>query len=228
MNKQILKLSKVDDKLIAKTLDLTPRESDMMSQYLKIRNKFFELQKAEEDGDENTPGIRSELLSEYENFIQVFGQLNKSRNKNLLLQDVYGFLICASIEVKINQEFKAADILYKSAKGVIEVYKTENVIEALSHVLELYGRVDLEKISEICDKDVEECIREAGDLIYYDPIENMWVTCDRWLSGNVYSKMIKTKEIINKIYEDPVEEIEEAPEIPMGKYTQPRPWKNGR
>lgn len=193
MSKQLIRLTKVNDRLVTETLELTSRESDILSMYIKIRNKYFELHKAEEEGDINTSGVRSELLSEYENFCQLYGQLNKTKNKNIILLDIWGFLICASLEAKIGNSYVQADILTRSTKGIIEVYKTENVQEALSHCLGLYGEVNLKIISDITDKEISECVLELGDLIYLNPDNKQWETCDKYLSGNVYSKMIIAK-----------------------------------
>lgn len=231
MAKQILKLSKVNDELVTEPLELSPREQEILSQYIKIRNVYFQLHVLEERGDENTAHIRESLKNLYDDFYQLYGRLNKTRNRNIILLDVYGFLILSSVEVKINNEYLPADVLVRSPRGFVEVFKSENVQEALSHCLGIHGRIDMSIISDITGKESDECIRELGDLIYWSPIENCWITADRWLSGNVYSKMIQTRQLLNELDQEIIveeSEEEETMKIPMGKYTQPRPYKNGR
>lgn len=192
MSKQLIRLTKVNNELVTEVLELSPRERDVMSSYLRIRNSYFKLQKAEQEGDPDTPGIRSELHENYQNFVQLYSSMNSTRkgNRNTILLDVYGFMILSSVEVKINQEYQPADVLTRSPKGEIEIYKNENVQEALSHCLGLYGEVNLKVISAVSDKDPEECIRELGDLLYMCPETKQFITNDRFLSGNVYKKML--------------------------------------
>lgn len=138
----------------------------------------------------STTEIRKRLLEKYNEFVELFGRLGKSRNKNILLKDAYGFLVCASVEVKSGQEFTPADVLLKSRRGEVEIYKTDDAIDALSYVLGMYGRVDIQAICSITDRDEAEIIKEIEPLIYLDPVTESWQTASQFLSGNVYQKML--------------------------------------
>lgn len=224
MSKQIIKLNKINDKLVSEVLDLSNTEKEKLSAYIRIRNAYFKVYWLEEQGLDCSHD-RSVLNDEYNNFVQLYGPLNSTRrgNRKLILLDPYGFLILSSVEVRKDQEFAGADVLIKSPKGEIEIFRTSDCVEALSYSLGIWGKVDLQKISEITDKEQDEILRELDQLIYYDPIEEIWTTADKWLSGNVYIKMIKTQEILQQLQQQFTEEEEEST-IPMGKYTQPRPW----
>jgi len=143
--------------------------------------------------------LREKLRNAYNKFIEKYGSMNKARNRNIILNDSHGLVILASVEVKNGSEYTPADILTKSVKGKLEEYKTENVVDALSYCLGIYGRVDLNIISEITDREWPEIINDLGDLIYYNPIKEEWEEASKWLSGNVYDKMIKTEQILNKL-----------------------------
>lgn len=49
--------------------------------------------------------IRTALREKYQKFVEAFGNLNKSRNRNLINLDAYGFKICASLEKKIDNNW---------------------------------------------------------------------------------------------------------------------------
>jgi N12 class adenine-specific DNA methylase len=104
-----------------------------------------------------------------------------------------GFLILASIEVKVNNQFIPADVLTRSPKGEIEVFRTQDCTEALSHCLGIYGKVDLSIISGITDKEQDEVLRELGQMVYLNPETKLWETSDSYLAGNVYKKMLIAK-----------------------------------
>ncbi len=225
MNKQLIRLNKVNDELIGEPLELSKKEQETLSQYIKLRDLYLKLQWLEEQESEHTVECRKELNEQYQIFCQLYGRMSATRRgvKKLVSQDVYGFLVMSSLEVKINNEFQDATVLTRSHKGEIEVIRTDDCTEAMSYCLGMYGKVDIEKISEITDKEISECVRELGDLIYYSPIDHKWVTASEWLSGNVYKKMCDTKEILAELEKEPVEEIEEIYNTKL-EYKHPKPW----
>lgn len=205
MSKQLIRLTKnVSSELVTEVLELTPRERDVMSSYLRIRDSYFKLQKAEQEGDPDVPGIRSELHENYQNFVQLYSSMNSTRkgNRNTILLDVYGFMILSSVEVKINQEYQPADCLIKSARGEIEIYRTDDCTSALAHCLGVHGEIKLSVISEITDKDESEVVLELGDAIYINPSTKLWETADKYLSGNVWKKLNEAKWELQNCTED--------------------------
>lgn len=134
--------------------------------------------------------LRRKLKEKYEEFCKLFGPLNKSRNKSVILQDDMGFIICSSLEVKISHNtYVPADVLTKSNKAVSEVLQTENPVEALMWGLSIRGKVAIDEICTIVDKDEHEVIQELGDLIYYNPIISEWEESSKFLAGNVVRKL---------------------------------------
>lgn len=136
---------------------------------------------------------RQRLKRLYDEFVQLFGSLNKSRNKSVILKDDMGFVITASLERKGegSNEWIASDILTRAQDDSITAPVTDDVVTALGWCLGVHGRVDLDIISSIVGREWDECISELGDLIYYNPIERGWQSADHWLSGNVFVKRLQ-------------------------------------
>lgn len=137
-----------------------------------------------------TQEIRKRLLELYNDFILLYGPLNKPYNKRIILQDEMGFLILASLERKDGNGWVAADVLYRSNKEPVEVIKTDSPVDALSWVLGVYGKVDLDIIASIVNLSHEEILHELGNLVYLNPESGEYETADKYLSGNVYQKLL--------------------------------------
>lgn len=141
--------------------------------------------------------IRKRLLEKYTEYTLKYGLMNSSRTKNLLLRnDVYAFQILSSLEVKKDNMYHAADVLYKSPNAQLEEPRTDNVHEALAWVLGIKGHVCIATICRITDLDAENVIKELGDSIYLDPGNMHYVEASRYLSGNIYTKIAEAKKAL--------------------------------
>lgn len=138
--------------------------------------------------------LREKLKQVYDEFVEKYGLMNSQKNRRIILKHPQGQMLLASVEVKIDTGYVASDILTKSVTEEVVVYRTDNVVEALSHVLGTYGYVALDKISEITDLEPELIIEGLGDLIYLNPNTEQYETADKYLSGNVYAKFIAAKQ----------------------------------
>lgn len=177
---------------------VTDREKEIMEMYIRVRDAYYVIDQHEKVFESNHAVMRGKLKTAYDEFVEIFGAMNKTRNKNIIMKDVYGFLILASVEIKNGtNDFSPTDVLTKSSKGETEVFKTQHSAEALAYCLAMIGRVDLRFISEITDKEEEAIIDELGELIYLNPTTSLWETADRYLSGNVYRKMIEAERAYN-------------------------------
>lgn len=135
--------------------------------------------------------LREKLKLLYDAFVSKYGTLNK--NKRVLLQHPDGFKIMSSLEVRTgHNEYIASDILTKEDEPDVP-YRCENVMDALSYVLGMYGKVDIDAISEIVDRDSQEIIAELGDTVYLNPDTDEWETKDKYLANNVYRKLQQAK-----------------------------------
>ena len=79
------------------------------------------------------------------------------------------------------------------------------VNEAYNRCLNEHGRVDLEYISSVTEKDIEDVIEELGDQIFQDPLlsgKNLykgWVRAEEYLSGNIRVKLADAR-LATKMY----------------------------
>lgn len=203
MAKKIAKLTKNNNELEAEIIDLSNREVEILLAYIRVRDSYLQLQWLENNGIDDTSAVRNSLYENYCDFYQLYGRMGKSRNRNLIIEtDPWGFLIASSVEFKQGLEYLPATVLTTDPRDIVEFLKTENVHDALSYCLGIHGRVDIDIISNITDKEPDEVLRELDQLIYYDPLDSCWITADKWLSGNVYSKMVKTKELLEQLQQE--------------------------
>lgn len=99
------------------------------------------------------------------------------------------------------QEYKEADIFKKRTAGFIaEITHADTVVDAYQASFALKGYIDIEHISSLCDKSVEDCISELnGTLMFREPmlyingtadddITKGWIPADEYLSGEVVEK----------------------------------------
>ncbi|SOC48100.1 N12 class adenine-specific DNA methylase [Rhizobium subbaraonis] len=61
--------------------------------------------------------------------------------------------------------------------------------DALAVVLNERGRVDVDHIAELLQRDAQAVIAELGDTIFCDPTDGSWQTSDAYLSGSVRTKL---------------------------------------
>jgi N12 class adenine-specific DNA methylase len=107
----------------------------------------------------------------------------------------------------------------------------KSVNDAVLHVLNQRGRLDVPHIAELVGKSESETIEELGDRIFRDPgSDHTWVTRDQYLSGNVRKKLAlaKAEAERNPEYRRNVEALEAAQPIPLGPAqihaTMGMPW----
>ena len=99
------------------------------------------------------------------------------------------------------KEYIEADIFTKRTAGFIaEVTHADTIDDAFQASFALKGYIDLEHISKLCDKSIEDCITELnGSLMFRDPlvfingtanddITQGWIIADEYLSGEVVEK----------------------------------------
>src|ERR1035437_1028471 len=139
--------------------------------------------------------IRAKLKEAHSQFVSLYGFLNSPRNIRVILKDDMGYRICASVERKDGQDWVASDMLTRANKHEIEPYKGDDPREAVMYSLGMFGKVDMTWICATCDKEQHEVLMELGDMVYWNPIEEIWETADRWLAGNVYLKMTECERL---------------------------------
>lgn len=95
----------------------------------------------------------------------------------------------------------------------------KSVNDAVLHVLNKHGRLDIPEIGRLLGKTESETIEALGDRIFRDPgADRAWVMRDEYLSGNVRKKLALAKEEArrNPDYQRNVDALEASQPTPLG------------
>jgi N12 class adenine-specific DNA methylase len=158
--------------------------------YTPLRDNYLELFSAEAETLLPQPDLRLQLNRAYENFHVRFGDINKSVNRNRLLQDAaFGFTILSSLERRENEAWVKADIFFGPVFTQQENLHTDDPAEALARCLNDHGFVDLAYIGRATGIDESELVRKLEHQILLNPATRNWETVDAYLSGNVVQKL---------------------------------------
>lgn len=170
------------------------KDLDFYTQYIRIRDCYQQLIIKENEERITCHGLRDDLNSIYDQFVNSFGALNKPSNRGKMLNDeAFGFIVFSSLERKENERFIKADIFEAPLFPKEEKFESDNVAEALARSLNDTGRVSLPFIAEATGKDTSEVIADLGKLIYLNPVTALWETADQYLSGNVVNKLAEAE-----------------------------------
>lgn len=179
---------------------------------IKIRDvldKLIEIQ-GKSVADDDIKPFQEQLNKEYDNFVKKYGIINNSANKSAFEEDCE-YPLLSALE-NINEETKEAtktDIFYKrTIEPKKEIEKVETSNEALIASLNQKGKVDLDYMERISNKNYDTLIEELKGKIYRNPlvedsrIQKGWETSEEYLSGDVVEKLAiaEAKENENDMY----------------------------
>ena len=172
--------------------------------YTRLRDSYLELSEKELSGIVPDEKERTFLNQRYDSFVTQYGLLNSPANNKRIISDVaFGFTILSSLERKNGSQFVKADILVQSVVAQQERFITDNPLDALARSLNEKGRVDLSYMEGVTGLSEKELISRLGNRIYLNPLANAWETADKYLSGNVVTKLQQVKELLSDIPENP-------------------------
>ena len=179
---------------------------------IKIRDvldKLIEIQ-GKSVADDDIKPLQEQLNKEYDNFVKKYGIINNSANKSAFEEDCE-YPLLSALE-NINEETKEVtktDIFYKrTIEPKKEIEKVETSNEALIASLNQKGKVDLDYMERISNKNYDTLIEELKGKIYRNPlvedsrIQKGWETSEEYLSGDVVEKLAiaEAKENENDMY----------------------------
>lgn len=186
-------------------------------------DKYIELQCSDISNDDLLP-YRKELNEKYDKFVSKYGNISSVANKNAFSEDSeYELLSALEIYDEDTKKYHKADIF---DKRTIEPYKVVTKVdtsnEALIVSLNELGYIDLEKMSNLCDKDIETIINELRGKIFRNPekakqldeddLRYGWETAEEYLSGYVVDKLKIAEEFAktNELYFENVKALKEV------------------
>ena len=171
--------------------------------YIALRDSYMELFAREAETLSIQPNLRVLLNRNYESFKAKYGEVNKSLNRNKILQDAaLGFTVLSSLERRENDAWTKADIFYGPVFSWQGNLHTDDPAEALARCLNDKGFVDLAYIGEATGLTESDLIRQLEKHIYLNPVNRVWETTDAYLSGNVVSKLEKAERVAVENPED--------------------------
>ena len=169
---------------------LTETQEEMYTDYIEVRDTYWQLFDTERDLGTEQPALRSRLNEAYDRLVNRFGGLRSAEMAALLGMDD-GYKEIAALERYHNGVRVKADIFQEpvSIIGYKEVDENLAPAEALAMSLNLYGAVDLDFISEKTGRSHTDIQQELAGSIYYNPSLDEWQEKSRMLSGDVYEKI---------------------------------------
>jgi len=180
--------------------------------------------------DEELQTQRTKLNYEYDKFVKKYGNINLAINKKAFYDDAEYTLLCAlEIYDDKTKKYTKSDIFTKrTIQPHKEIDKAETAEEGLILSLNQKGRVDLEYISQITDKDIMEVIKELKGKIFRNPLTakefpkedilSGWETAEEYLSGYVVDKLSVAEAFAeeDEMYLSNVKALKEVQPVKLG------------
>ena len=134
--------------------------------------------------------LQGKLKDQYKRFT-AYGLINSTANKRAFRQDS-SYCLLASLEILDEDKNlkRLADIFTKRTIRKPEpVTSVDTPSEALALSIGEKAKVDVPFMAELCGKTEQEVTEELAGVIFRNPVTQMWVTADEYLSGNVREKL---------------------------------------
>lgn len=208
------RLPDVLDERQYRELDLGAKDVTRMVAMIDLRDQLKALMRAEmQDAPTGAiEGMRATLNKAYDAFQKKFGYVNAPYNVNLFRDDPDSYRLraierdyqrldaadAAGRGITLPKNKKTTDLANKAHILERRVFhkeptpKAETAADALAISLNTYGRVNIQKMSELLGVSQEQIIEELGDTVFMDP-DDGYVTADLYLSGNVKAKLAAAK-----------------------------------
>ena len=172
---------------------------------------LIELQ-TEDASDEDIKAEQLNLNKLYDKFSKKYGIINSVANERAFREDDSYYLLCSLEILDENKNFiRKADMFHKrTIKPNRIVSKADTAIDALILSIQEKACVDIEYMINLTGKTEEQLVKELEGSIYKDPMLEIYVTSDEYLSGNVREKLKIAKQFAesNSEYEINVKALE--------------------
>lgn len=183
-------------------VDYAKLEENKIKNYLLVRDTYLNLFDYEKEYSEENQQLRDNLNELYNTFYKKFGNLNAKENVGLILMDFHGKEIL-TLERAKNGEFIKADIFTEPVSFSKVQIENFNADEALIASLNKLGNVNLEYMSSISKKSKEQLINDLENKIFYNPIDKNFEIKDKFLSGDIVTKLQAFKNLSESLPSSP-------------------------
>ncbi|SBW00514.1 N-6 DNA methylase [uncultured Dysgonomonas sp.] len=179
-------------------LELSPSQQKQASLYIEIRDTYNHLYNNEADTLKENPALRQMLNRLYDDFTQKFGNLNDAKNLDLIKMDAAGREILSLERYREGKAIKADIFERPVAFNSDEISKVDNAYEALVSSLNKYGTVNLDHMVSLTNNTQEGILDELKGKIYFNPLVGGYEVADKFVSGNVISKVDEVQNFIDR------------------------------
>ena len=135
--------------------------------------------------------IQARLNQQYDAFTAKYGLINARSNASVFSSDSSYYLLC-SLEV-LNEQgglARKADMFTKrTIRQQTTIMHVDTAAEALAVSIAEKARVDLPYMAQLTGIEPEQLTKELNGVIFPVPNQNIYVTADEYLSGNVRQKL---------------------------------------
>lgn len=174
----------------------------------------------ENGSDDDLKSAQDELNTLYDRFRVRYGYINSRQNQNSFNKDnsIMAFLRALEEPTRFGNQFQKTPFFTdRTVRPISEKSSADNAHEALLLCLNECGRVDLERIAQLCHKSTEEVREELRGLIFFTP-SNEWMTKDEYLSGNIRVKLMEAEAVaqFDDSFQENVEALKSALPTPLG------------
>ena len=158
------------------------------SDYLPLREAYFELSTKEREEEKEQAALRERLNALYDAFVAKWGCFHENDNREFVMQDSLGMEVY-TIEMQVGDNIFKSDIMREPvAFKKIDTNVTLAPLEALASSLNFYGKVKMDYIVQSTGTEVEEVTEALKGEVFYNPIAGEWEHKGKFLAGNVIAK----------------------------------------
>ena len=160
---------------------------------IDLRQQVNDLIQAQLDNadDAALAPMQARLNQRYDAFTAKYGLINARSNANAFSSDSSYYLLC-SLEV-LNEQgglSRKADMFTKrTIRQQTTITHVDTAAEALAVSIAEKARVDLPYMAQLTGIEPEQLTKELNGVIFPVPNQDIYVTADEYLSGNVRQKL---------------------------------------
>ena len=178
------------------------------------------------NNDEEMAIYQNKLNELYDKFVDKYGYLTSKGNKSAFSDDIdYPLLTALENVDEATKEVTKSEIFYKrTISPYKEITSVETSDEALVVSLNQKGRVDIEYMRTLVNKEFDEIVQDLEGKIFRNPLKVIednrnsgWETADEYLSGDVKEKLKIAEEYAknDENYSINVKSLTEVQPIPL-------------
>ena len=152
---------------------------------------------------------RQKLNHRYDRFVSLWGPINltsistradgrtlrRMPNVAKFTDDPDAYLVMAleRYDERDGRVEKMPILLHDVIGPAETVQHVESALDGLLVSLNERGRVDIEYIGQLYEQSPERVVEELGGRIFFDPVQETYVTAEEYLSGNVRRKLAEAR-----------------------------------